>query len=165
MHLKVRPPFGVVRGATRQQPTVEQTRNDQRDTYRTNVPRHGHQSGTPPSLKLKLHFFDTVPMCSPRRRPVAEPISHRGLGQQPRSTMAASTPKCLFVYSVACLAAARSATAELLDFVPRNYSGAGNNIAFPSWGSAGITQVRTRHRGTRQCRPPVCTLGGHASYS
>lgn len=39
------------------------------------------------------------------------------------------------------LALTQRALGTLLEFVPRNFSGAGNNIAFPEWGSVGITQV------------------------
>ena len=37
------------------------------------------------------------------------------------------------------LSAARSRAAE---FEPRNFSGVGNNVEFPAWGSVGTTQVR-----------------------
>ena len=47
----------------------------------------------------------------------------------------------LFVCAAVLLSFEGIAVGELLAFVPRNFSGVGNNIANPSWGSAGITQV------------------------
>lgn len=38
-------------------------------------------------------------------------------------------------------ALARGADADY-EFVPRNFSGVGNNVAFPAWGSVGTAQVR-----------------------
>lgn len=40
------------------------------------------------------------------------------------------------------LGAARARAYSDYDFTPRNYSGVGNNIEFPAWGSVGTTQVR-----------------------
>ena len=49
--------------------------------------------------------------------------------------------RLLFLYASASLTLAPSAVQADLEFVPRNYSGEGNNIAHPAWGATGTMQV------------------------
>lgn len=68
---------------------------------------------------------------------------------RPWAAMADARARCLLLYSATSLAMTPTAVGMLLEFVPRNFSGAGNNIAFPSWGSTGITQVPAIQLGAR----------------
>lgn len=67
------------------------------------------------------------------------------------------------MYLAGSRALTQKAVGTMLEFVPRNFSGAGNNIAFSEWGSAGITQVPALHWCARAV-PYLREINGRGYY-
>lgn len=94
----------------------------------------------------EMHDPCLTPSLSPYS-PVAPAFANRDKTSEFASVEMAAKSAWRSVLSFAVgilLGGARVNAYSEYDFTPRNYSGVGNNIEFPAWGSVGTTQVRDR---------------------